>query len=153
MEAIHAELSGWHLSSCTKHTLQMLCQIEAGGTHSQERTRNYHILLAHLPSMYCTCLRCTALAFDVLLQYIEGCGFHLTGETSYGSGGRRRTLSPTWFEASTCTLFVHVFLHDGRSLGVCEVQPCRKRFFFSFRWLETGGLCFRRAGNENACCI
>jgi len=94
MEARHAALSGWHLSSCTKHTLQMLCQIEVDGTHSEESTRNDQILLAHLPSMYCTCLRCTALAFDVLLQYIEGCGFHLTIKnvrSPFSCDGSRRT--------------------------------------------------------------
>ena len=90
MEARHAALSAWHLSSCTKHTLQMLCQIEADGTHSEESTRNDQILLAHLPSMYCTCLRCTALAFDALLQYIEGCGFHLTCQGGRNVGYKAR---------------------------------------------------------------
>ena len=75
------------------------------------------------------------------------------GNTSHGSGGRRRMVSPTWLEASLCNVSLHVFWQHGRTLGVCEVQPCEGRFFFSFRWHETGGLCFRRAGNEDACCI
>jgi len=75
------------------------------------------------------------------------------GETSHGSGGRLRTVSPTWLKASLCNVSLHVFWQHGRTLGVCEVQTCEGRVFFSFRWLETGGLCFRRAGNEDACCI
>jgi len=72
------------------------------------------------------------------------------GETSYGSD---RTVSPTWLEASLCNVSLHVFWQHGRTLGVCEVQTCEGRVFFRFRRLETGGLCFRRAGNEDACCI
>jgi len=43
-------LGGTCLSSCTKHALQMLCQIEADRTHSQESTRVYHIVGHLVPS-------------------------------------------------------------------------------------------------------
>jgi len=87
-----------------RNTLQKLCQIEADRAHSQESTRNDHILLARLPSMYCTCLRCTALAFDVLLQYIEGCGFHLTALRSLRTRMQTATseTESTFYDLSIC---------------------------------------------------
>ena len=56
-------------------------------------------------------------------------------------------MSPTWLAASLYNVSLHVFGKHGRTLGVCEIQPCKGRFFFWFRWPETGGLCFRRAEN------
>jgi len=62
------------------------------------------------------------------------------GKTSHGSGGRRRTVSPTWLEASLCNVSLHVFWQHGRTLGVCEILPCEGRVFSGSDGL-TRGVC------------
>jgi len=94
--------------------------------------------------------------FQAIIVYVAGVLAKTRGgrvQSSYGSGGPRRTVSVTWLEASLCNVLSHVFWPHGRTLGVCEVQLCEGRVFFLCKWLETGGLCFRRAGNADACCI
>ena len=60
------------------------------------------------------------------------------GETSHGSGGRRRTVSPTWLEASLCNVSLHVFWQHGGTLGVCEVQPYEERVISRSDGLKRG---------------
>jgi len=125
------QLSGWAMQSRT--FLWPLGQDTIRYAHRGPHS-NFFLELVHVPG--------------VLAKQQDG-----RGSISHGSGGRRRTMSPTWLEVSLCNASVHVFWQHGRTLGVCEVQPCEGRVFFSFRWLETGGLCIIRAGNEDACCI